>query len=249
MDSTLRVGSLFAGIGGFDLGLERAGMKTLWQVEPDFFCRSVLRRRFPDAVQHRDVRYLRGHELAPIDLLCGGFPCQPVADVGKRLAQDDPRWLWPHFARLIGILRPRWVVIENVRGLRTRGLDVVLRDLADLGFDAEWDLLPAAAFGAPHIRQRFFVVAYPNGHGLEGGLSTRPEGRPALQRRPLVFAESPGGEWPVEPDVARVADGVPSRVDRVRALGNAVVPQVAEWIGRRIVEAERLHAPYQAPSR
>ena len=255
-------GSLFSGIGGMDLGLERAGWHVRWQVEIDEYCQRVLAKHWPDVPRYRDVREV-GDELGQVDLIAGGFPCQPVANAGKRLAQQDERWLWPEFARIIRVVRPRYVLLENVPGLLARGFGDVLGDLAELGFDAEWSVLPAAAFGAPHLRWRVFVVAYSKGDRCEAG-RTRGEQEavgalvnrePECRRAPLDnadcrrhrtpqstifpgwFCPQPESWWETEPDVGRVADGVPARVDRLRGLGNAVVPQVAEYLGRLILES------------
>lgn len=153
------IGSLFAGIGGMELGLERAGLgPVLWQVEIDSFCRSVLERHWPHATRYSDVREV-GDELAPVDVVCGGFPCQPVSVAGRRLAQADERWLWPEFARVVSIIKPRAVIFENVPGLRTAGLRDVLADFAALGFDAEWCCFGASWLGAPHERKRIYCVA------------------------------------------------------------------------------------------
>ncbi len=224
----MKVGSLFSGIGGLDLGLERAGMQVLWQCEPDKYCRRILALHWPNTHCYNDIRDI-GADAPAVDLLCGGFPCQPVSLAGKRLAQKDERWLWPEFARCIRLLRPRLVLLENVPGLLVRGFGDVLRDLAKSGYDAEWDCIPAAAFGAPFRGTRTFLVATPTGERLErwifskGAWKTQPE-------------PSQCDWWESEPRLARVAHGVPHRVDRLRALGNSVVPQVAEWIGHRIME-------------
>lgn len=157
-------GSLFAGIGGLDLGLERAGWRCSWSVEYDAECDLVLRKRFPDVRRYSDVTSIDWSELERVDALVGGFPCQPVSAAGRSLAQADPRWLWPSFARGIAALRPRLVGVENVPRLvvingGTAFADV-LGDLARLGYDAEWDRLAAVDVGAPHLRSRVFVRAY-----------------------------------------------------------------------------------------
>lgn len=165
----MTIGSLFSGIGGLELGLERAGLgPVLWQAERDPYCRAVLRRHWPYARRYDDVREIDGR-AARVDLLCGGFPCQPVSVAGARRAQSDERWLWPEVARIARALEPGVVVVENVPGLRTAGLRDVLADLADLGFDAEWSCLAAGEdpgrrhgwphVGAPHERRRLFIVA------------------------------------------------------------------------------------------
>lgn len=159
--SERRIVSLFSGVGMLDLGLERAGVgRTIAQAEIDPYCREVLRRHWPDAIQFNDVREVKcGDVLADVDVVCGGFPCQPVSVAGKRRAQADSRWLWPEVARVVEELCPPLLVCENVPGLRTAGLRDVLADLARLGFDAEWTCFRAWDFGAPHERNRFWLVA------------------------------------------------------------------------------------------
>lgn len=159
-DAQRTIGSLFAGIGGIELGLERAGLgRVVWQVERDAYCRRVLARHWPDAVRHDDVRSVGAANLPAVDVICGGFPCQPVSVAGRRKAQADDRWLWPEFARIVAELRPGIVIAENVPGLRTAGLSDVLRDLASIGYDAEWAHLAASGVGAPHKRDRLFLAA------------------------------------------------------------------------------------------
>jgi DNA (cytosine-5)-methyltransferase 1 len=259
----VRVGSLFSGIGGLDLGLERAGMTVAWQAEVDPYCSRVLAQHWPDVPNLGDVTKVDWNNVEPVELVCGGFPCQPFSHAGPQRGADDPRYLWPEVVRCVRVLRPRLVLLENVSGLLARGgsMGTVLGDLAELGYDTEWDCIPAAAVGAPHLRYRVFVVAYPNassepGKPVDGDTRPRflvpnladPEsesvgtglrtGEPTgVGRGRLGNSSRTGDAWSVEPDVGRVAHGIPSRVDRLRALGNAVVPQVAEWIGRRIVGA------------
>ena len=220
-------GSLFAGIGGFDLGFERAGIKTVWQVEIDPFCRKVLEKHWPEVKRYGDIRDCR--DMPHVDIVSGGFPCQPVSLAGKRRAQSDKRWLWGDFERAVCDLRPRFVVVENVPGLFTAGFGDVMGGLAALGLSAEWAVFSACEFGAPHTRERVFVVAYP----------------PCESRRwkcGRIFQQKDGNEkrdlrqWIVESQPVRVAHGIPNRLDRNSALGNAVAPHIAEWIGRRIVE-------------
>jgi DNA (cytosine-5)-methyltransferase 1 len=278
-------GSLFAGIGGIDLGLERAGWECRWQVEIDSYCQAVLHKHWPDVPKFGDVKELGEGDLGSVELIAGGFPCQPVSQAGSRRAQADERWLWPQMERIVRLLRPGFVLVENVSGLLHRGMGDVLGGLAALGYDAEWDCVPAAAVGAPHLRDRAFIVAYPHG---ERSVHGQAQGQPAaagesaqrdagagssvgaLRRsaRELAPVAHPNGKgrstgrerdgeplgiftnppqrydadgrprWVPEPDVGRVVDGLPSGLDRARvaALGNAVVPQVAEWIGRRLLE-------------
>lgn len=310
-------GSLFAGIGGFDLGFERAGLQCKWQVETDPYCQKVLAKHWPNVRRHDDVRTFpprstefryswRALPMGPfapdvcrdttrdewgVDVICGGFPCQDISNAGRRAGIEGERsGLWFEFARIVRILRPSYVVVENVAALLGRGIGRVLSDLAECGYDAEWDCLPAAAFGAIHIRNRIFLLAYradANCEQYEGDsptqqinrpsaekLSTDPEGErgklwapesersrrfagsssanadDAISRRhrpsqETIFAGRGSIElsdwWSTEPNVGRVANGVPRRVDRLRGLGNAVVPQIAEWIGCRLMEATGTH--------
>ena len=161
----LKVGSLFSGAGLCDLGLSWAGLHHQFFCEIDPFCRSVLTRHWPDTPIYQDVAGLKGAELPQIDILCGGFPCQDVSSAGKRagIKTGTRSGLWYEFRRIIEESRPKYVIIENVRGLLSLGVEVVLQDLADIGYDAEWEVLSAAACGAPHHRERVFIVAYPHG--------------------------------------------------------------------------------------
>lgn len=255
---SITFGSLFAGIGGFDLGLERAGMKCKWQVEIDPFCQRVLAKHWPSVERFSDVKECGKHNLEPVDLICGGFPCQPHSLAGKRRGAQDDRDLWPEYRRIVDELKPRWVLAENVPGIRTTILDQVLSDLENLNYTAGALVVPACAFNAPHIRKRVFIVAHANGGGLpkqgfctkqQGGAETFGAGETLGNTKSIRHARQMGQSnteqqaitraswWGIEPEVGRVADGFPGRVDRIRALGNAVVPQVVEWLGCRIIEA------------
>lgn len=359
-------GSLFAGIGGFDLGLERAGMECKWQVEIDDFCSRVLEKHWPHVKRYRDVREVGAHNLEPVDLICGGFPCQPFSVAGKQRGKEDDRHLWPEMFRIVSELRPTWVVGENVPGLVRLGLDQVLSDLEGIGYSCQTFDIPACAVDAPHVRHRIWIVANAKrgGCGTDGkcgsvegvrggrthdsmptaesgtrtgyvgdtgkpsenanaeeddnggslsvgesgsdvartakpnkypwdGLGTPHwlgkdvadaecpkrgphnetrryigEGENSERETPSGFrecgedvahadkaglpefqgsrkdAECPGNgtahgcsRWLPEPELGRVAHGIPRRVDRLRSLGNAVVPQVVEIIGRAIMTA------------
>jgi DNA (cytosine-5)-methyltransferase 1 len=277
----MRVGSLFSGIGGFDLGLERCGMEIVWQVENEPYCRKVLAKHWPNVPCYEDIHDVGAHNLEEVDVICGGFPCQPVSTAGKQRGQDDERWLWPEFARILRELRPRYALVENVPGLLVRGMGDVLRDLAAAGYDAEWGCISAASVGAPHLRKRIFVIAHTDsgelrdeprgwngssgsgasvvGHDGEEGVVAHTDsgGREVFgvaqprriegARRGVTDGCSEDGRlkyttgrehWAVESSLGRVAHGVSHRVDRLRALGNAIVPQVAEWIGRRLPSEE-----------
>ena len=285
-------GSLFAGIGGFDLGLERAGMVCKWQVEIDPYARAVLNKHWPEVPKHDDVRTFPPQGEWGVDVIRGGFPCQDISVAGKGAGLAGARsGLWYEYARIIGELRPRYVIVENVAALLTRGADVVLGTLASLGYDAEWHVIPASAVGAPHRRDRLWIIAFRNsdsereadvpdafsvadamqrdgaagspamagrrlhagggqcnrwpgcaGQAGKGACDVADADKPRLegrdgptdvelhggpgQVRPTgagrVQGWDGGGWWSVEPEVGRVAHGVPARVDRLRCLGNAV---------------------------
>ena len=243
----LTFGELFAGIGGFSLGLERAGMQCRWQVEIDNYARRVLQKHWPDVRRHDDVQtFPPAGDNYSVDVICGGFPCQDISVAGKGAGLAGERsGLWYEFARIIGELRPRYVIVENVAALLSRGMDTVLADLSTLGYDAEWHVIPASAVGAPHRRERVWIVACSDvGNAdsllLEGHRKTgvkEPRSR-CQKRKPKRPSSDFAGWWATEPAVGRVANGIPCRVDRLRCLGNAVVPQVVELIGRAIMERE-----------
>ncbi|MHC4867848.1 MAG: DNA cytosine methyltransferase [Planctomycetota bacterium] len=251
----LSIGSLFSGIGGLEYGLENTGgFLTKWQVECDPYAYRVLKRHWPKAQRCRDI-----FDFPPsrpedwrVDVITGGFPCQPVSLAGKQKGDADERWLWKEMLRVCETLRPRWIVAENVRGLLSAGdgrlFGAILRDLANVGYCVEWSLISSCSVGSPHPRERLFVVAYPDGDGLERGIGwTKEDGQirelpstghacdSATRRRRWWKKQLP------TPVFCRGSNGIPSRVDRTRCLGNAVVPQVAEWIGHRILEIE--HGP------
>jgi len=233
------VGSLFSGIGGFELGFERAGFDVRWQVEIDPFCRAVLAKHWPDVRRYDDVRTCGAANLEPVDVVCGGFPCQPVSHNGHQAAAADPRWLWPHVARVVRDLRPSVVALENVSGLLARGLDTVLGDLAALRYDAEWESLPAATVGSPQIRDRVFVVAYPDSVRCETGQGVFPEDAGSRLQPEAIWGVPHRGHSGrtrriPDPGVLRVGDGTADWLDRLRVIGNAVVPQVAEVIAWRV---------------
>lgn len=241
----MKILDLFSGIGGFSLGLERAGMQTIAFCEVDPVCRQVLKKHWPNVPIFEDVKTLTAKDIHDtVDVICGGFPCQDISLAGRGAGLAGERsGLWYEYHRLIEEIRPRYVIIENVAALRSRGLDEVLRCLDALGYDAEWHCIPAAAVGAPHRRDRVWIVAHAmrsrsspgipaEGHGQEG----QPKIADHLSDR---FARWEGSRhWATEPDVGRVAHGVPKRVDRLKQLGNAVVPQIPELIGRAILAYE-----------
>lgn len=238
----LTVGSLFAGIGGLDLGLERAGMQVKWQVEINPFRQQVLSRRWPGVKRYYDVRSTDWRNIEPISLLCGGFPCQPVSCAGLKKGSADERWLWPEFFKAIREVRPRYAFVENVPGLFTtdngRFAREVFGDLAEIGYDAEWESIPASAAGSPQTRERCYIVAYPH--------DDRPSQDIFQQRKVESFgpalceiSREAQRSWSQrEPPVCGVAYGIPDRVDRLKSLGDTVVPEIIEFIGKLIIEAE-----------
>jgi len=237
----MTVGSLFAGIGGFDLGLERAGLKISWQVEIDPYCQRVLAKHWPNVTRYGDIRAIDWAPIPRVDVLCGGFPCQDLSFAGKRAGIDGERsGLWSEYVRAIRALRPRFILVENVPGLLTNAyMGRVLGDLASCGYDAEWDCLPAAKCGAPHKRERVWIIANSE-RGQLGRLWDTLETEGPCYRNELLGNIS-GLPW--REAIARlhgVDDGVPNRAHRNRALGNAIVPQIAEWLGRQIMKAEAI---------
>jgi len=234
----MKFGSLFSGIGGFDLGFERAGMECSWQVEIDDACNKVLEKHWPLVKRYKDVREVGKHNLEPVDVICGGFPCQDVSLAGDRLGLNGKRsTLWSEFFRIICEINPKWVVAENVFGLLSsdngKFFGNILGDLATIGFDAEWQVLPAQKFGAPHRRERIYIVAYPNGLGRE--VYDFKESWRSLSRHRLDCSKQIWGN--TQPPIIRMDNGIPIELDkrRVKQMGNAVVPQIAEWIGKRII--------------
>jgi DNA (cytosine-5)-methyltransferase 1 len=225
--SDLTFGSLFAGIGGIDLGLERAGMRCLWQVENDHYCTQVLEKHWPEVQRYGDIRTIDWSEVETPDLIAGGFPCPVVSSAAR--GRNNGEWLWPEFARAIGHLQPRYVLMENVAGLLRSRIGEVVGDLASLGYVAEWATIPASALGAPHQRARVWLVAYPHSDG-------EPNDAFYAETSELPDADFYRWIWTRPPKGVRVVDGLPNRMDRLRALGNAVVPQMATWIGKRLME-------------
>lgn len=247
----MKVASLFAGVGGIELGLEWAGMQTVAQVELDPFCRQVLARHWPEVPQHDDARTAVPWWLEQgltADVVCGGFPCQPFSLSGRKLGTADARWGWPWFADAIRTIRPSYVVVENVAALLRYpdAFGTVLGDLAELGFDAEWRVFTACEFGAPHTRRRLFLVAYPNGgHGFQwladsawGESGDQGQaGQGALQTgygSARAWSDRVNGSVAPTGRDDRGTDGLPARM--VRAGGNAVVPAITYYIGRSIMQ-------------
>ena len=304
----LKMGSLFSGIGGLELGLERAfegQLQTAWQVEENQFCCSVLERHWPNAKRYDDVRTVGAHNLEPVDVICAGFPCQSISIAGKMrgLKDEEKSGLWWQVHRILSEFQSNGhevpiLVLENVPNIiRVGGPDVV-GSLAQIGYDCQWTIISAKQCGAPHLRRRWFCVAYPNSIGCrtssytqrehqhrvhrEGdttqGIQQRSEWQSGIgkdshastntnsqriQEQP-IWSESVGqtrqsecgsskdqgtrqNYWqgfPTQSPVRRRDDGIPNRVDRLKSLGNAVVPQCAEWIGQQIIKSNILGERY-----
>lgn len=239
----LKLGSLFSGIGGFELGLERAipNLKTIWQVEQDKFCQKVLKKHWPNALLFDDVKTVGKHNLEPVDILCGGFPCQNISIAGKgKGLKGAQSGLWFEMWRIISELRPRIVVLENVPAITFRGLGTILGGLSSLGYDAEWGIISARDFGAPHLRERWFCIAYSNSqHSKEHRQPV------TMEKRSLLKCGNSKNErvhitnyWEKNPNLSGLCsldDGIPNRLAKLRALGNAIVPQCSEYIGLQIL--------------
>jgi len=340
-------GSLFSGLGGFDLAARWAGIETVWQIENDAFCQKVLAKHFPKARRYGDIKRIKsGGDLKPVDIISGGFPCQPFSCAGKRRGKEDDRFLWPEMLRIISEVRPAWVIAENVPGIIGMELDQVLIDLENADYKTQTFIIPACGVNAPHTRKRVWIianlrsdrlgqgalsmpeqdsgktfvsdagchacnapgercreagrdigrsekrpsrtdfndVANSEGNVIRAGLCEREPGRerrkrfghsdkqdvtdtghtswaswrnvkssqlakgnegsPTFIRRQIELLECYWQEpWPeVAARLCRVGDGVPNRVDRLRGLGNAIVPQVAFQFFTFIKQIEDTHA-------
>jgi DNA (cytosine-5)-methyltransferase 1 len=238
----LTVGSLFSGIGGLDLGLERAGMRVVWQCEIDEGASGILAEHWPHTPNLGDITKVDFTAVPPVDVLAGGFMCTDLSISGyqKGLTNETRSGItWAGMVRAIRTLRPRYVLVENVSALLTGGdgewFGIVLSELAACGYDAEWDCIPATAVGAPHIRDRVFIIAYPADQPVQESVLARAY-RLQRQSRRVGRFEVAGSHWEADqPSMVGMAYGLSGWVDVSRALGNAVVPQVAELIGGWIV--------------
>ena len=247
METKLSVLDLFSGIGGFSLGLEMAGMKTIAFCEIDKKCHYVLNKHWPEIPIYEDISKLTGISA---DVICGGFPCQDISIAGKQkgINSETRSGVWSEYKRLINEVKPKYAIIENVANLRSNGLGLVLKDLWSIGYDAEWHIIPASAVGAPHKRERIWIIAYPCGN-----ISSRilnPED--VIQDNEQWSNAKNIGSWhgwkywfashvfdsngrKDTTEDSRVDDGIPKRVDRIKQLGNSVVPQIPELIGKAIL--------------
>lgn len=243
MDNHLRVLDLFSGIGGFSLGLERTGgFKTVAFCEIDPKARLVLRHHWPEVPIYNDVKEITKEQVGPVDVVCGGFPCQDISVAGKGAGLSGERsGLWYEMLRIVEDTRPKWLIAENVAVLRKRGLDKCLAGLAEIGYDAEWHVISASAVGLSHIRERVWIVAHPSGEGRGNVLSQEvfehfKDSQQSSTSDPLGLSTG-FNRYAVReyPEHLRVGDGVPGWVDRLRLCGNAVVPRIVELIGTTIL--------------
>ena len=247
----LTIGSVCSGIGAFELAARSVGLGPVkWQVEIDPYCRAILARHWPDAVRHEDLTDVstRPADLGSVDIICGGTPCQDMSSAGAKAGIEGARSsLWFHMLAVVAHVRPRFVVWENVPGSLRRGMERVVEGLDAIGYEVVGTQLSAADVGAPHRRARVFVVGFSpdaaGGHvaNANGKGQQQPQGPVADVGRRIGDGREPprGFSWPAEPAVPRVAHGVPARMDRERALGNAIVVrdcEVALWLVRDIWE-------------
>ena len=238
----MRMLDLFSGIGGFSLAAEwcwRKELEIVYMVENDIYCQRVLKKQFPNTPIHSDIRDFKCDTISSIDLITGGFPCQDISIAGKGVGIEGERsGLWSEFKRIISEVRPRFALIENVPALTFRGLDVVLSDLAEIGYDAEWQCISASEVGAWHKRERIWIVAYPTGGGLEEFPIRLNEIKKVYEEwtsNPLTAHTTAKRIYGL-PDIEiyRGNNGVPNRVDRLKSLGSAIVSQVAYIIMQQI---------------
>lgn len=247
----MKLGSLFSGGGLGDFGFMAASMEIAWQCEIDEYCQKILALRYPESKKYRDIKTLKGADLEPVDIITGGFPCQPFSVAGKQKGKDDNRYLWPEMLRIIKECRPRWIVGENAPGIINMALDDVCADLESEGYEVRPIVFPSHALGAWHRRDRIWIIAHTagieqpsqkedvanaeipglqgrkNGRDIESKFSRLGEGCRAIQEY-----------WQSEPDVGRVVNGCPSRVDRLKMLGNGQVPACTYVIGKMIMDIE-----------
>ena len=228
---------LFSGIGGFSLGLEATGaFETVAFCDYDQYCQKVLRKHWPWVTIYDDVKELNSERLSAnghteVDIITGGYPCQPFSIAGRQKGEQDPRHVWPEMFRLVKELRPTWVIGENVSGHIKLGLDTVLENLESEGYATRAFSISASSIGANHQRERVWIIAHSNSQRLQG-FGAKHELREGKTKVPFSWLRW----WESEPRIRRVAHGIPQRVDRLKGLGNAVVPQIPFLLGLTIRE-------------
>ncbi len=235
---------LFAGIGGFSLAARWAGINTVAFCEIDESCHKVLKKHWPDLPIHKDIKNLDGGDYEGIDVITGGYPCQPFSVGGSQKAKEDDRHLWPEMLRIITQAKPTWAICENVYGHIKLGLDSVLHDLEGIGYACQSFVIPALATGANHNRERVFIVAHSTGNGQHEGKTCTSNGKADEHGKKGEDENSNNerlgclrfgvdrfgkeiGRWGVKPPALRVDDELPYRMDRNRMIGNAIDPMIA----------------------
>lgn len=238
----MNVLDLFSGIGGFSLGLERAGFKTLAFCEIDPFCQKVLRKHWENVYIYDDVKKITAKDVKfKVDLICGGFPCQDISTAGLKRGLDGERsGLWFEFKRLIEEIQPKYAIIENVANLRSKGLNRILKDLWAIGYDSQWHILSASSFGYFHQRERLFIIAYSKRIGSQRQRSLRITFNQEKSKNRKTSRLIDAFQRDAMPYVCREHDGASSKLDknRLKALGNAIIPDIAEFLGKSIMEFE-----------
>jgi DNA (cytosine-5)-methyltransferase 1 len=240
----MKVLDLFSGIGGFSLAAEWVGFETAAFCEIDEKCQKVLKKHWPNVPIHSNIKELNGVDYAGIDIITGGYPCQPFSVAGSQKAQSDDRHLWPEMFRVITQAKPTWTICENVLGHVRLGLDKVLNDLESIGYTCQSFIIPALAKGANHNRERVFIVAYSssngphegsttrsnetaNGNGKKGAHKNSNNERLGSLRAGMERGSCSPWAWGAEPPALRVDDGLPDRMDRNKMLGNSIHPSIA----------------------
>ena len=260
----LRLIDTFSGIGGFSYAAEKlvGGFKTVAFVECEPYCQKVLKKHWPDVPIYEDIKTYQPEPYSA-SVICGGFPCQSISNAGKRegITETSQSGLWYELYRVICLLRPRYVILENVSAILSNGLGIVLGNLAEAGYNCEWCCIPASYIGACHQRDRIWIIAYPEGSEGNGNETIEKYGKARTQE---IFRDRNGckntytwrntphelkgdwREWSIKPVICRDPNGVPSGVDRakrLKSLGNSVVPQVAAIPLQRVLDLEKLTVP------
>jgi DNA (cytosine-5)-methyltransferase 1 len=253
MNTKLKVLDLFSGIGAIGLGLERAGMETVAFCEIDEKCSLVLQKNFPGKKIFKDIKEVDSSKFnEDIDVVCGGYPCTGHSVAGKKQGfKNEASGLWGEYRRIIKEIKPKYVIIENSHNLRSTGLAELLKDIWEIGYNAEWSIISAYSVGSPHQRERIYIVAWRtdvsycdpfrswNSNSQEAKSKSEWWAKGWIKRSPL-FREITS----FEPKVLRIDDGAREGLDaieeRIKQLGNAALPQISELIGKRIVDWEPL---------
>ena len=240
----MRVLDLFSGIGGFALAGQWVwgdDHRIVGFCEIDEYCHKVLNKNFPGVPIYEDIRKLNGKDFKNIDLITGGFPCQDISVAkpdGKGI-DGNRSGLWSEMYRVLGVVRPKFAIIENVANIINRGLERVICDLTRIGYDCEWQMLEGYQVGLPHKRRRIFIIAYPNSLRQKYNFQKKIQGFEPVPRQLYRSTQDIVGRWDLcEPLVYRSGHGIPNWVDRIKGLGNAIVPQVAYKVMKMIKECD-----------